>query len=189
MAAKRTLKTPDMTFKRKGKIFQPLKVFVPDDKTIVGVYQGALSKYDILVKYRQLDKKQKWSRIRTPKHIHWAVDLLLKMQADKAKIENFLDFLIEVWNQTSPINSQAERNKILNIQSLLEAHKDKVQKYKGISKFGEYRVEFLILLAKLLMVQEKTNREDAYMFKNLLEALKKGEDIFRIVSLATHTGR
>jgi len=39
------------------------------------------------------------------------------------------------------------------------------------------------------MIQEKTNRADAYMFKNLLEALKKGEDIFSIVSIATHRGR
>jgi hypothetical protein len=30
---------------------------------------------------------------------------------------------------------------------------------------------------------------DAYMFKKLLETLKKGEDIFSIVSIATHTGR
>ena len=189
MAAKKTLKTPDMTFKRKGSTFKPLKVFVPDYKTVVGVYQGTLSKFDILVKYRQLDKNQKWTRIRTPKHIHWAVDLLLKMQANKRKIKSFLDFLIEVWNQTSPIKSQAKRNKVLNIKSLLEAHKDKIQLYKGTSKFGEYRIEFLILLAKLLMIQEKTNREDAYMFKNLLEALKNEKDIFTIVSRATYTGR
>jgi hypothetical protein len=72
---------------------------------------------------------------------------------------------------------------------LLEAHKDKIQEYKDISNFGEYRIEFLILLAKLLMIQEKTNMADAFMFKKLLEALKKGEDIFSIVSIASHTGR
>jgi hypothetical protein len=41
-------------------------------------------------------------------------------------------------------------------------------------------------VAKILMVQEKTNMEEAYMFKNLLDALKEGNDIFRIVSIATH---
>jgi hypothetical protein len=42
-----------------------------------------------------------------------------------------------------------------------------------------------LLIAKLLMIQEKTNREDAYMFKKLLERLKEGKDIFSIVSTAT----
>jgi hypothetical protein len=189
MASKMTLKTPDMTFKKEGDIYEPLNIFEPDNKTVVGVYQGTLSKYDILIKYRQLDRSRRWSRIRTPKHIHWAVDLLLKMQADKAKIKKFLGFLIRVWNRTSPIRSQAQRKKILNIRRLLNAHKNKIKEYQDISKYGEYRIEFLILLAKLLMIQEKTNRRDAYMFKNLLHALKEGENIYKIVSIATHTGR
>jgi len=41
----------------------------------------------------------------------------------------------------------------------------------------------------LKFIQEKTNMPEAYMFKKLLEALKKGEDIFSIVSIATHRGR
>jgi len=178
-----------MSFKNKGRIIQPLRVFIPDDQTIVGVYQGTLSKYDILIKYRQRDKNGKWSRIRTPKHIHWAVDLLIKMHTDKSKIKKFLDFLIEIWNQTSPIKNEKEREKILDIKTLLETHRDKIQEYKDISNFGEYRIEFLILLAKLLMIQEKTNMADAFMFRKLLEALRRGEDIFSIVSIASHTGR
>jgi hypothetical protein len=39
------------------------------------------------------------------------------------------------------------------------------------------------------MAQEKTNMPDAYMFRKLLEALKRGDDIFSIVSLATHRGK
>ncbi len=67
--------------------------------------------------------------------------------------------------------------------------KDKIKQYQSVSRFGEYRIEFLILLAKLLMIQEKTNMPGAYMFRKLLEALKKGEDIFSIVSIATHRGK
>jgi len=111
------------------------------------------------------------------------------MHADRRKIREFLDFLMDIWNKTSPIKSKSERNKILNIKNLLEKHKDKIKKYQSIGQFGEYRIEFLILLAKLLMIQEKTNMPSAYMFKKLLEALKKGEDIFSIVSIATHRGK
>jgi hypothetical protein len=178
-----------MTFNRDGKFHEPLRIFVPDDKTIVGVYQGSLSAFDILIKYRQKNEDGKWSNIRTPKHIHWAVDLLIKMHSRPAKIKDFLDFLIEIWNKTVPIENKAEREKILNIETLLNSHKDKLIKYKEISNLGEYRIEFLILLAKLLMIQEKTNMKDAYMFRELLEALKSGKDIFKIVSIATHNRR
>lgn len=36
------------------------------------------------------------------------------------------------------------------------------------------------------MIQEKTNRNDAYMFKNLLLALLEQNDLFKIISIATH---
>jgi len=64
-----------------------------------------------------------------------------------------------------------------------------IEKYHLLNNKGEYSIKFLILLAKLLMMQEKTNKEDAYMFKNLLKALKEGKSIFKIVSIATHNGR
>ena len=42
----------------------------------------------------------------------------------------------------------------------------------------------------LLMYQEKTNREDAYMFGKILTSLLKEEiDIFSIVSIAGYNGR
>ena len=52
--------------------------------------------------------------------------------------------------------------------------------------YGIYSIEFLFRLAFLLMIQEKTNREDAYMFKNLLKALLEQKDLFKIISIATH---
>lgn len=57
-----------------------------------------------------------------------------------------------------------------------------------MSDYGDYSVKFLIFLAELLMVQEKTNREDAYMFQRLLKAIEEGESIYQIISIATHTG-
>jgi len=178
-----------MSFRKKGEVIEPLAIFEPEPNIVVGVYQGSFSKFDILIKYRQIRKDRGWSNIRTPKHIHWAVDLLVKMHADREKIKKFLDFLMEIWNQTSSIKSEKERKKFLDIKNLLDVHKDKIKKYQDISNFGEYKIEFLILLAKLLMAQEKTNRPDAYMFRKLLEALKEGEDIFSIVSKAAYGGR
>ena len=177
-----------MSFNKDGDRKTPLFVSEVNGRFIIAAYQGSLSQFDILIKYRQKEKGE-WSRIRTPKHIHWAVDVLLKMYADKQKTEDFLDFLIEIWNKTQPIKNEQERNKFLSIENLLEANKKEIEKYEELSKKGEYSVKFLILLARLLMTQEKTNLYTAYMFKNLLDALKSGKDIFKIVSIATHTGR
>lgn len=177
-----------MSFRKKGEKRIPLFVSRINEKFIIAVYQGSFSKYDILIKYRQKNK-DKWSRIRTPKHIHWAVDVLIKMHSDKEKTGQFLDFLIEIWNKTRPFKDDEERKKFLSINYLLESNKEEIKNYGDLGKKGEYSITFLILLAKLLMLQEKTNLETAYMFKKLLDSLKSGEDIFEIVSIATHRGR
>ena len=172
---------------KKGQL-KPLFVFQVNGKFIVAAYQGSLSKYDILVKYRQ-NNQGKWSRVRTPKHIHWAVDVLIKLHLDREQTKKFLDFLIDVWNKTTPIKDDQKRQQLLSVESLLGTCQKEITEYESLGKNGEYSVKFLILLAKLLMLQEKTNLETAYMFKKLLDALKVGEDIFRIVSTASHTGK
>ncbi len=177
-----------MIFRKDGVEHLPLFVSEVNGRFIVAVYQGSLSKFDILIKYRQ-KIEGKWSRIRTPKHIHWAVDVLIKMHEDKSQTKQFLNFLIEIWNNTKPFKDDDEREKFLSIENLLEANKEEINRYEELGKKGEYSIKFLILLAKLLMAQEKTNLETAYMFKNLLDALRAGKDIFKIVSTATHTGR
>jgi len=175
-----------MCFNKLGEKVTPLFVSQINDKFIIAIYQGSLSKYDILIRYRQKNKG-KWSRIRTPKHIHWAVDVLIKMHSDREKTGNFLDSLIEIWNKTTPIKDDSERQNLLSINSLLESSKTEINNYEDLGRKGEYSVKFLILLAKLLMIQEKTNSETAYMFKDLLDySLKSGEDIFKIVSIATY---
>ena len=48
----------------------------------------------------------------------------------------------------------------------------------------------MLVLILLLMVQEKTNRPDAFMFKKILDELLKEEmDIFTIVGTSTFRGR
>ena len=179
---------PNMIYKRDGQEYHPLKTFAINGEYILAVYQGSLSEYDLLIKYRQKENN-KWSRIRTPKHIHWAVDVLIKMSLEEAKTKDFLDFLIDYWNNNvSPLRSEYERNTLLNNELLNEVNNEANQ-YPELSEKGEYSVKFLLLIAKLLMFQEKTNLDTAYMFKNLLEALKDGKDIFKIVSIATHNRR
>ncbi len=178
-----------MKSKIKGKELTLLATFPVNGKYILGVYQGFISDFDLLLRYRQRDisTKSGWSRIRTPKHMHWAVDVLLKMNADEDKTKEFLDFLIHNWdNNVKPLKTKEERNKLLDVKVLSEQINLEATNYSTLADKGEYSIKFLILIARLLMVQEKTNMEKAFMFKKLLEALREGQDIFKIVSIATH---
>lgn len=177
-----------MTFNKDGQAVVPMTIFQVNGSYIIGVYQGSLSEFDMLIKYRQkLDEG--WSRIRTPKHVHWAVDVLIKLHEDKEKTQDFLDFLIGIWNSTHPVKNREQQQAELTIESLLRNGQAKIQQYEALSSKGEYSIKFLILLAKLLMIQEKTNLETAFMFKNLLEALRAKGDIFSVISIASHNGR
>lgn len=177
-----------MTHKLRGedKYLVPLFAERVNGKYILAAYQGTLSQYDILIKYRQLEDGH-WSRIRTPKHIHWAVDILIKMKQEPEKTKRFLDLLINLWNDTKPIKSEEERITMLNIDTLLTSQKNKFSDLKDLNDKGEYSLNFLMLLARLLMLQEKTNYEQAFMFKNLLEQLQNCDtSIYQMVSTATH---
>ena len=151
---------------------------------ILGVYRGMLSEFDILLKYRQ-KVGDKWSRIRTPKHIHWAVDVLIKHYSEPQETDQLLTRLLELWEDTNPINSEEERDALLNTDNLLAEVNREALQYPNLAGKGEYSVKFLILIAKLLMVQELTNRNDAYMFERLLRQLQAHNDIFRIVATAS----
>ncbi|SRR5574344_508896 len=178
-------KTMPNTVSLKGKRIPLLIQFPVNDHFIIGVYQGTLSEFDMLIRYRQLINGQ-WSKVRTPKHIHWAVDILIKQYENPNETNNFIQFLLNYWNTVQPITSEEERQKLLDIDKLKAEVNEEAKSYDRLANIGEYSIKFLLLLAKLLMYQEKTNYHQAYMFKNLLEQLKNSSDIFSVVSTATH---
>jgi len=46
------------------------------------------------------------------------------MHSDKEKTEQFLDFLIEIWDKTKPFKNHEERKNLLSINYLLESNKE-----------------------------------------------------------------
>lgn len=147
---------------------------------IIGVYKGRLSDFDILIKYKE-KQGNKWSRIRTPKHIHWAVDMLIKRYHNSDNTQRLIQFLIDEWDNLVGITNVHAQEAVLNNIMAISIPDELKQ-----LNYGIYSIEFLFRLAFLLMIQEKTNRNDAYMFKNLLLALLEQNDLFKIISIATH---
>lgn len=171
---------------RDGKKIPLLIQFPVNSHFQIGVYQGTLSQFDMLIKYKQL-KDGMWTRARTPKHIHWAVDILIKQHENPEATNRFLSFLLDYWNTIVPLQSEAERKAVLDTETLMKQVNSEALQYPELAEKGEYSIKFLILLAKLLMIQEKTNRHDAYMFRRVLEKLQAHSDIFSVISTATHS--
>ena len=154
----------------------------------IHVFKGSLSPNDILLKYTS----PKNTRLRTPKHIHWAVDLLLKKSGNTAITNNFLLSIGNFWNNCSVLNGNSFNDintLITNVSSIYP-----ITSFSALDSYGEYPTEFLFILMCLLAVQEKTNATYggtvAHMFGDVLTELSKNNlDIFKIMSTAGFGGR
>jgi hypothetical protein len=175
------------SIKKGDKNLQLLKEFKINNSYIIGVYQGSISDLDMLIKYRQ-KSDNKWSYLRTPKHIHWTVDILIKMYNDRESLSSFVSFLEDIWDSVTQHTTNESRRDFLS-RELQSENQEIIEGFQRFNSHGEYSIRFLLVLAKLLMQQEKNNLSSAYMFKNLLEKLKSGEDLFSILSVATHNSR
>ena len=65
-----------------------------------------------------------------------------------------------------------------------------LKRFQPLSKKGFFRRNFLLHLMELLMLQEKTNNPQAYMFKKEhSDGLLDSSDLYKIISTVTQTGR
>ena len=147
-------------------------ILTTGDGVQVGVEPGSKSKNDFIVKY-----KLAGGRERTPKHIHLIIDILLKRQGNSALTSKLVEHLLDVLNQLKPISKYPP---------VFQCFKPAiVAQFDELNKFGEYKVEFLLAIFELIMIQEKTNYPTGTMNRRLFENILKGADIFSLVSAAT----
>ena len=67
-----------LLFRKKGIEHHAVKELKLPDGTIIGVFEGSRGynpDHDILIRYQENGK-----RLRTPKHIHWVIDMLIKKE-------------------------------------------------------------------------------------------------------------
>ena len=171
-------------FKIHNGTLMPIDLIVVDDRFIIAIYQGNKSDYDIIVKYRQrFDTSQdQWSALRTPSHIHWLIDVLVKRTSYINQLQCFINKLIEIWNgEITPFDSLDDRSfKISTVQGLYSASINE-DECCDILQYGFYSLHFLFCVAVLLMYQEKTNYPDGILFQGILGKLATDtNDLFSI---------
>ena len=146
------------------------------------VFPGSLSQNDIWLKFR--DKNIPRTHIRTPKHIHWTVDLLIKKDNNPNLTDQFLNDMLQRWRSISPLQNRTYQT-ILNNMSL-SRNQSFINKYGKLNQHGFFNMDFLTHLMELLMLQEKTNNPNAYMFGDVVTAILNKTDLYGIISAATY---
>ena len=173
-----------MRFKRKGQEYISLKEIKLSDGTIIGVFpgsRGAFPERDILIKYQESGK-----RLRTPKHIHWVIDLLIKKEHNRDLTIQFMKYLRTMYDKVHAFENKEDRQNCL----LKETTPEKLKPFEELNKYGEYKVEFIGHLIELMIKMEKNTppEKPARVFKELMDAMIHEKEIFVIVSKATQIG-
>lgn len=165
-----------------------IKEFKLNDKrnAIVWVYQGSRGdqrNLDIKVKY--WDNLSKTKSGRTPKHIDWVIDILLKKEHNRELTLAFVKYLLDTYDRIEPFNTKDEQQKC----ELKYTRTDELKKFEPLNQYGQFSVEFLGCVMELLSIEEKTGSTKAHMFRDVINALLTSNDIFAITNTATFRGR
>lgn len=172
--------TEGKNYSRKNKSIIDIEI----DEYLICVFEGRLSTFDILIKY-----KEDGSKFRTPKHMHRVIDLLLKRENKRKLTVKYSNYINKVaWGNAKELNRR-DYNEIKEIIEKSYCERD-LTEFLELNKYGQYKISFLTILLILLSVQEKTNNPKAYVLGNLLTKLSdKNIDIYSIVNLCNFRGR
>lgn len=167
-----------LTFKKEGKIHEPIKFWNLEDGNIISIYQGERGMrpdLDFIVKYLAPGK-----RLRAPSHTHWIVDLLMKSEVNKQMVKQFIEEWYDLYEKIEPFSSDEERKEF---QPFYKHYM--MGKYHRLSPHGQFSIEFLSLLIELFTKCERRN-DGAYMFKDMLGLVRDycdgKRDFYQVVS-------
>lgn len=152
---------------------QLIPIYIASNKATIGVVQGIKSQYDFKVKYKEPLKHE-----RTPKHMHIIIDLYMKLVREESITFQMVDHIInDIIKNIKPVTSFPPKLQIFQPKN--------AKKFEKLNSYGEYPVDFLLVVIELIQIQEKTNYPNGIMNLRLFEAFRKKHDIFSIVSAAT----
>lgn len=149
----------------------------------ISVEQGRKSDFDFVIRYQEPGKRN-----RTPQHIHLIIDLYMKITGNQELAKKLVKYIIdEIILKVQPSITKPPTLQIFSSKWGLSS--ESVQEFQALESYGEYSLEFLLVVIELLMIQEKTNYPQGTLNLKLFQLLHRGADIFSIVSAATFRGR
>ena len=154
-----------------------IPIYETQNGTVIGVIKGRKSLYNFRVKYREPEKQE-----RTPKHIHIIIDLYMKLVGNENLAMQMVDHILnEIILKVRPSTTFPPE---LQVFQPLHAYK-----YQELDHYGEYPIDFLLVVTELIQIQEKTNYPEGTLNLDLFRLFREKADIFTVVSAATFRGR
>jgi hypothetical protein len=153
----------------------PIQIYETAKGDVIFVKRGSKSEFDFIVKYKSPGK-----RMRTPKHIHLVVDLYAKITGNEVLAMRLIDHIINLIEKMSPETAFPP--------NLVFFSPTDIKLFSALDNFGEYSVEFLLVVIELILRQEKTNYPNGTLSIKGFKALRRKADIYSIVSAATFGG-
>ncbi|MBC7226414.1 MAG: hypothetical protein H5T61_04195 [Thermoflexales bacterium] len=154
----------------------PHLIYATANGTQIYVSKGGKSLFNFKVQYQEPGK-----RLRTPKHIHLIIDLYMKKVGNKCLTMQLVDHLIQ--DVILRVQPSTTNPPILQVFS-----PDHIRQFQALDAYGEYSVEFLLVVGELIIIQEKTNYPHGTMTLNLFRSFREERDIFTVVSTASFRG-
>lgn len=149
-----------------GELHKSLQVFHLADGTLLGMFQGNRGDrpdLDFVIKFLTPGPCKK---LRTPKNLHWVVDILMIGKADPAGALKLTRSLLECYQGAQAFKSARARNAFQP-----EKAQKIAQEFQHLDKKGAVSVAFVTHIVELFSICEKASPRDTKMFENLLLVL------------------
>ena len=158
------------------KLINPRRVWATEGNVQLVVGQGTKSDHDFIVRYKEPGKAQ-----RTPQHVHLIVDLYLKRMGNRELTSHLVDHIINnILKKVQASNSYPPAMQVFDPTC--------VEQFKPLEQYGEYSIEFLLVVIEFIMIQEKTNYPTGTITIRMFEKFRAGADIFSVISASTFSG-
>lgn len=148
--------------------------------------KGKKPELDLFIKYSDCKNKKSELKFVAPKHVHWAMDFVIKKEHNSGKLYKFVKILIKKYLQFEKNNPLTERN-FKQIKSLIDNNIfEKRDKFISLDRYGRYKTEFIYYLLILIAVNELNSADNPYMFiKTLKTIVDKEKDFTEVIDIAT----
>lgn len=158
-----------------------INVFPMPDGTLIGIFQGNRGDkphLDFVVRFLPAGRRKK---IRTPRNIHWVVDILLIGKDKPQEALKLTRALLKCYKDSTAFRSRAERNSFQPRRARRLA-----SRFKHLDSEGVVPVAFVTHIVELFSICEKASPRDNKMFQDVLlklEAYFQGsKDYYQVLS-------
>lgn len=145
--------------------------YVCEDGTEIWTEPGGKSELDFKTKCKSPGGRQ-----RTPKHIVYLTDLLIKRENDRELTNSLVEELLYI---AQNVDHSETDDPELQFQPDYSSYSD-------LDNFGDFSVEFILVSYELIIIQEKNNYPDGGLSVKWLTGFLDGKDNYWLQNVVSY---